>query len=256
LPFNFRLVFSPWESTVIKKLIQEFNTHLPPNGWPNWVLSNHDQPRFASRAGRENIRNGHLFLLTAQGTPTIYYGDELGMECVHVPYERVQDPWELLSPGLGLGRDPSRTPMLWDNGKNAGFCDPEAEPWLPAGGQQTSMSVSVQKKDEASTLNFIRCVIELRRRHETLRRGKIEVLSDSADYLLYRRYMSGYEKSYLIAINFTNRVVRADLQDFLKRRHTAWNPLVSTSSFPKTPAPIRNGVVELNPYEGLLLESG
>jgi NADP-dependent 3-hydroxy acid dehydrogenase YdfG len=47
-----------------------------------------------------------LLLLTLRGTPTLYYGDELGMEDVPVPPEKVQDPWGLRVAGLGLGRDP------------------------------------------------------------------------------------------------------------------------------------------------------
>ena len=47
-----------------------------------------------------------MLLLTLRGTPTWYYGDELGMEDVPIPPERVQDPFEKNVPGLGLGRDP------------------------------------------------------------------------------------------------------------------------------------------------------
>jgi alpha-glucosidase len=55
------------------------------------------------------------------GAPTLYYGDEIGMEDVPIPPERVQDPWEKHVPGLRLGRDPQGTPMQWDDTPNAGF---------------------------------------------------------------------------------------------------------------------------------------
>ena len=70
-----------------------------------------------------------MLLLTLRGTPTIYYGDEIGMRDVPIPPERVQDPWEKNEPGLGLGRDPERTPMQWDGRPKAGFTT--GEPWLP-----------------------------------------------------------------------------------------------------------------------------
>ena len=54
-----------------------------------------------------------MLLLTLRGTPTLYYGDEIGMQDVPIPPERVQDPFEKSVPGLGLGRDPERTPMQW-----------------------------------------------------------------------------------------------------------------------------------------------
>ena len=51
------------------------------------------------------------------------------MRDVPIPPEPVQDPWEKNVPGLGLGRDPERTPMQWDAAPNAGFTT--GEPWLP-----------------------------------------------------------------------------------------------------------------------------
>ena len=55
-----------------------------------------------------------MLLLTLRGTPTMYYGDELGMVNAPIPADRVQDPLEKNVPGKGLGRDPCRTPMQWD----------------------------------------------------------------------------------------------------------------------------------------------
>ena len=80
---------------------------LPDGAWPNWVLGNHDRSRVASRVGPEQARVAAMLLLTLRGTPTLYYGDELGLPDVAIPPERVQDPWE------EAGRDPARTPMQW-----------------------------------------------------------------------------------------------------------------------------------------------
>ncbi len=62
-----------------------------------------------------------MLLLTLRGTPTLYYGDEIGMHDVPIPPELVQDPCEKNVPGLGLGRDPERTPMQWNGAPHAGF---------------------------------------------------------------------------------------------------------------------------------------
>src|SRR4028118_2310319 len=81
------------------------------------------------RAGRDPPRVAAMLLLTLRGTPTLYYGDELGMEDVPIPPELEQDPWGKRVPGMGLGRDPERTPMQWDASPAAGFTT--GEPWLP-----------------------------------------------------------------------------------------------------------------------------
>jgi alpha-glucosidase len=90
------------------------------------VLGNHDRSRVASRLGDAQARIAAMLLLTLRGTPTLYQGDEIGMVDVTIPPERIQDPWERRVPGLGLGRDPVRTPMQWDESAYAGFskCEP------------------------------------------------------------------------------------------------------------------------------------
>src|SRR6201996_4924642 len=128
LPFNFQLLQAPWNARGIARLIDEYESKLPPGGWPNWVLGNHDNPRIASRVGVDQTRVAAMLLLTLRGTPTMYYGDELGMSNVAIPPDRIQDPFEKNVPGLGLGRDPCRTPMQWDDSPNAGFSS--VEPWL------------------------------------------------------------------------------------------------------------------------------
>ena len=63
----------------IEKIIADYEGALPAGAWPNWVLGNHDRPRVASRVGREQARVAAMLLLTLRGTPTLYYGDEIGM---------------------------------------------------------------------------------------------------------------------------------------------------------------------------------
>ena len=55
-----------------------------------------------------------MLLLTLRGTPTLYYGDEIGMHQVAIAPEQVRDPFEKNVPGIGVGRDGCRTPMQWD----------------------------------------------------------------------------------------------------------------------------------------------
>ena len=103
LPFNFQLVDAPWEARALATLIADYEAALPPGGWPNWVLGNHDRPRVAAKRGQAQARVAAMLLLTLRGTPTLYYGDELGLTDVAIPPAEVQDPRELREPGLGLG---------------------------------------------------------------------------------------------------------------------------------------------------------
>jgi alpha-glucosidase len=126
---DFSLLQAPWQAEEIAKLIQEYEQALPDGGWPNWVLGNRDWPRIVGRVGSEQARIAAMLLLTLRGTPTIYFGDEIGMRQVQVPMDRVRDPFAKNVPGLSAGRDGIRTPTQWDSTRYGGFS--EVEPWLP-----------------------------------------------------------------------------------------------------------------------------
>src|ERR1043165_5601448 len=95
LPFNFALLGAPWPPRQLATVVDEYEAALPAGGWPNWVLGNHDKPRLASRIGLEQARPAAMLLLTLRGTPTIYYGDEIGMEQVPIARKDVRDPFEV-----------------------------------------------------------------------------------------------------------------------------------------------------------------
>jgi alpha-glucosidase len=185
LPFNFALLFTPWKARDIDRLIAEYEAALPSGGWPNWVLGNHDRPRLASRIGRDQARIAAMLLLTLRGTPTIYYGDEIGMSQVAISPARVQDPFEKNVPGIGVGRDGCRTPMQWTAGRNAGFSI--GEPWLPLSADFRRVNVETQRADPASILNLYRRLIALRRSSPALTAGAYRPLAAQGDLLLYRR---------------------------------------------------------------------
>ena len=115
LPFNFSLLETPWQARAIAALIDRYEAALPEGAWPNWVLGNHDRPRLASRVGDAQTRVAAMLLLTLRGTPTLYYGDEIGMRQVAIAPSQVRDPLEKNVPGFGVGRDGCRTPMQWDS---------------------------------------------------------------------------------------------------------------------------------------------
>jgi len=96
--------------------------HCRPAPGRNWVLGNHDRPRVASRVGPAQARVAAMLLLTLRGTPTMYYGDEIGMHQVAIaPRPGAPTRSRKNVPGIGVGRDGCRTPMQWDAGAQGGF---------------------------------------------------------------------------------------------------------------------------------------
>ena len=197
LPFNFALLETAWNARDIAGLIDRYEAALPVGGWPNWVLGNHDRPRGASRIGERQARVAAMLLLTLRGTPTLYYGDELGMRQVTIAPEQVRDPFEKNVPGLGQGRDGCRTPMQWDASPGAGFS--EVEPWLPLAEDADMANVARENAESASMLNLYRRLIALRRSSQALRQGAYRPLAAEGDVLAYLREADG--QRLLIALN-------------------------------------------------------
>jgi alpha-glucosidase len=187
LPFNFHLILTQWKAAAIAEIVRTYERLLPAGGWPNYVLGNHDQRRLASRIGVRQARAAAMLLLTLRGTPTMYYGDELGMEDVSISPAQVRDPAEKNEPGKGRGRDPERAPMLWVNAPNAGFTSPEATPWLPIEADWATKNASVQRGDAKSMLSLYRRLLALRRQHDTLHAGAIAEVAAAGEVLRYRR---------------------------------------------------------------------
>ena len=171
---------------------------MPAGAWPNWVLGNHDQKRVATRIGSRQARIAAMLLLTLRGTPTLYYGDEIGMLDVPIAPEAVQDPWERREPGLGLGRDPQRTPMQWNGSLSAGFTD--GTPWLPVAADYPHTNVAIEKQDPASILALYRNLIALRRGSPALTRGSYRAVPLGENVLAYERFEG--DERLLVVLNF------------------------------------------------------
>ncbi len=121
------------------------------------MIGNHDRPRVATRYGQAQARVAAVLLLTLRGTPTLCYGDELGMRNVPIPPDQVVDPQGLNG---SESRDPQRTPMQWDDGPHAGFST--GEPWLPLSEGYRQENVKAQRDDPASVLSLYRRLLALR----------------------------------------------------------------------------------------------
>jgi alpha-glucosidase len=242
LPFNFQLVDAPWRARALAALIANYEAALPPGGWPNWVLGNHDRSRVATKRGDAQSRVAAMLLLTLRGTPTLYYGDELGFSDVAIPPAQVQDPRELREPGLGLGRDPVRTPMAWDGSENAGFTT--ARPWLPLNADWPTHNVARMAEDPHSILTLYRRLLAARHAHLALSIGDFALLDAEGDGLVYeRRY--GADRL-IVALNLGGRAHRVALPDWARECRT----LLSTVA---VAALAGDGALTLGPDEGVIL---
>jgi len=234
LPCNFALIENAWNAETIARLIADYEASLPDWGWPNWVLGSHDAPRIAARLGEAQARVAMMLLLTLRGTPTLYQGDELAIGAVSIGRDHVRDPRELRQPGIGLGRDPSRTPMAWDRSPNAGFSG--VEPWLPLHDDWPARNVVAQEADGSSVLNLTRALLRLRRATPALALGAIKEVQAQGDVLVYERTLTDHRL--LVALNLGRKCAMFDWRGM--------RPLLSTLDGEPKPE-------MLYPDEGLVL---
>lgn len=213
MAFNFAFLYRKWKASAFRDAVARWESLLGQRGWPNYTLSNHDQPRHISRFGKggDQVRRARLaalMLLTLRGTPFLYYGEEIGMGNGKVPKAKLQDPVGIRYWPFHPGRDPARTPMCWDASEGAGFTD--AEPWLPLNADAGQINVAAQEDDPASLLNWYRQLISLRRGEPALHAGDYTQWDGGSDDLFC--YMRSHgEDRLLIVLNFADQPVEARL---------------------------------------------
>ena len=249
LPLNSELMSSgcEWSAESVREVVDRYERLLPVGAWPNWSLSNHDKHRIVSRIGLAQAKIGMMLLLTLRGTPTIYYGDELGMEDGWIPAEHIQDPWEIKAPGIGVGRDPERTPMLWNNSANAGFCSESVIPWLPIAQDYSSINVEAQKSNSRSFLALTRSLLRVRRQQSALHLGEYQSLYSPPQLFCYRRFNE--TSDILIALNFSSQFQEWTLPIEFRNQST----VMLSTLMDRQGGQLRD-IVELRGNEGLIIQ--
>jgi alpha-glucosidase len=243
LPFNFRLIHQPWEADAISKSVEQLEAALPSLGWPNYVLGNHDNDRLLSRIGMDQARIAAMLLLTLRGTPTLYYGDEIGLENGSIPPDKLQDPQ-----GLQLGaestRDVCRTPMQWDSSPNAGFS--VVEPWLPISHDYETRNVHVQSSDPTSILNLYRRLIWYRKRNPILLGGSYKSIASGHDgcFTYLRENQAG---RIFVALNFSDKPRTLKFVDMGRGS-------LAISTFLDRAEAVTFSNLSLRPHEGVIVE--
>jgi alpha-glucosidase len=199
MPFNFAMLETPWTAQGVRSVVENVEEAVPPGAWPNYVLGNHDETRIATRLGSNQTRIAAMLLLTLRGTPTLYYGDEIGLSQADIPPELQQDPWGRNVPGRG--RDGSRTPMQWTGAHGAGFTHPHRRPWLPYSDDVRRRNIDVHLANPDSLLNLYRRLLDYRHREPALQIGDYQALEAGRGIFAYLRE-NGHSRV-VVALNFT-----------------------------------------------------
>ncbi|MBD9515839.1 maltose alpha-D-glucosyltransferase [Pseudomonas sp. PDM22] len=160
---------------------------------------------------RRRIELLNSLLLSMPGTPTLYYGDEIGM-----------------GDNIYLGdRDGVRTPMQWSMDRNGGFsrADPASlvlPPILDSLYGYQGVNVEAQARDPHSLLNWTRRMLGVRKQQKAFGRGSISMLSPPNRRILayLRQYQpegeGASEETILCVANLSNaaQAVELDLAAF------------------------------------------
>lgn len=204
-------------------------------GWGAVYLENHDQPRSLNKYLPQNEINYYstsmlasLFMLL-RGTPFIYQGQEIGMTNIdmssiddyddiatHDQYNRALEAGFSKEKALYAvnkrSRDNSRTPMQWDNSKNAGFTDAD-KTWFKVNPNYKELNIKEQLKNSTSILQFYKKLIYLRTKSEY---KDILVNGEFVPYYINNSFIIAYkrvlgEDKLLIIHNFQNKEISIDL---------------------------------------------
>jgi len=248
LPFNFQLIHTQWKAPVVRARVDAYEAALPPGAWPNWVLGNHDQHRVATRVGPAQARVANMLLLTLRGTPTCYYGDELGMENVPIPPAFLQDPQAVNQPEIAhlVGRDPVRTPMPWDASPNAGFAPEGVQTWLPLAADYGIRNVEAESQEPTSMLSFFRALTALRQSSPALTVGAYAAVETGVDEVFAYTRTHGSER-YLVVLNFGHGTHRLNLSVL------GLDGTIALSTGMKSTGRVRLRGLYIVPDEGLVL---
>jgi alpha-glucosidase len=246
LIFDFSLCFTPWNASALAAAIDAREAAFGPSRWPTVVLSNHDQPRHASRLARKRDRDAiakasAVLLLTLRGTPFLYYGEEIGMSDVRVPRREIVDPparryWPL---PIWRNRDAARAPIPWT-------ADPPPRSWMRMPADATTRNVASQAADPDSVLSFYRRLLWLRRARPALQAGDFGWEARARGGVL-AWWRSTADERVLVVINTRSRLATLALP-----AAPGWEVLLSTHAG-DAPEAVPATPISLRPYEAVIL---
>ena len=223
---------------------------LPKDDTPLLVFDNHDNERSLDRYGKglaaaqqkEMAKVIAATLLAPRGSALMYYGEEIGMKTTPpTRREDVKDPIGRLGWPKDKGRDGERTPMQWNESKDAGFSTADTS-WLPVPPTYKQVNVADEEKNPNSLLNFYKAMLHLRSENAALRDGDYRGVNESDDNVLAFVRSSPGTGAVLVALNYTGTAQKENFQQQGKEAKT----LLSTFAKPGEAVPL--GELILPPF--------
>lgn len=211
----------------VRALLNKWQLGLEGASWNSLFWNNHDQPRAVSRFGNDAPEWREVcakMLATClhfmKGTPYILQGEELGMTNMHfTSLDQCRDVEELgiyqqavVERGIitheqmmaafdNVARDNCRTPMQWDDTKNAGFST--GTPWIDVNPNYTEINAATQVGDPKSVFSYYKELIRLRHEMDVVVYGSyVPLLEDSPAVWAYRRVLG--DQVITVACNWTD----------------------------------------------------
>lgn len=224
-----------------KEIMTRWQTELRGKAWNSLYLGNHDQPRPIQRWGSKKPewreKSGKMLahcLHFMQGTPYIYQGEEIGM--VNMPFkskDQLRDIEALNSlrdvPARGeateeqvfarilrRGRDNARTPMQWDDSKNAGFSTAD-QTWIDVNPNYTEINVKDNLARKDSIYYYYKKLIQLRHEKDFLTTASYELL-DPDDEHTFSYLRRGHEGILFVSCNFSEEEQTVSVPEALRGR--------------------------------------
>lgn len=227
-----------WHADHIKYSIEQYLSRTRGKVLPFFGVGNHDQPRIASRLGKERARALSFLNLMTPGISLVYYGEEIGMENGDLSNEQIRDTFSPSNTKFD-SRDLERTPMQWDNSQFAGFS--EVKPWLPVHDNRNHINVLDQSTDESSMLYMVRSLLKIRSAYPALIHGSYENIDVGNGFVLAFKREADGERFYVV-VNFADQPQEFTLPENCK---VVLSSDVKTSGEPN----------RLEPYQAALVQA-
>uniref|UniRef100_A0A8C3T487 Amino acid transporter heavy chain SLC3A1 n=1 Tax=Chelydra serpentina TaxID=8475 RepID=A0A8C3T487_CHESE len=235
-PFNVYLInMENLSGNSIFETVSLWMKNMPKGKWPNWVVGDPNTARITSRIGKEYTNVINMLLLTLPGTPTTYYGEEIGME--NIASENVTFP--------------EKSPMQWNGNLHAGFSEGNIS-WLPVNLDYQNVNVEVQKTQPNSTLNLYRELNLLRSNELPIHRGWMCYIWNDSNVFVYLRELDGLDTVFIMVLNFGQESI-IDLKAVVSELPSEATIRLSTN-FSNTGKVVNTKTIKTEKGEGIVLE--